>query len=183
MNHGNVNHGLAAVRVRFVVFAQAAASTDPPKRPLDNPAARKYVKASRFVATFYNLKRPVTEVCEPLDELACVAAVCPDKGETPKLPPDLLANQLRPVSVLDVRWMHHDRQDQAQRVDEQVTFSPLHFFARVVPTWPWGFRGFHRLTIQDGSRRRRLASLLLPNITPQLVMDLLPGAVLRQRLK
>ena len=136
------------------------------------------MKASRFVATFYDLKCPVTKVCEPLDELARVAAVRPDKGETPKLPSDLLENQFRPVSVLNVRWMHHDRQDQAQRVDEQMTFSPLHLFARVVATRPWGFRGFHRLTIQDGGRRRGIAPLLLPNITPQRVVDPLPGTVL-----
>jgi hypothetical protein len=49
---------------------------------------------------------------------------------------------------------------QAQRIDEEVSFASGELFASIVAMRPASLRGFHRLTIKNGRTRCRLASAL-----------------------
>src|SRR5258708_28766804 len=53
--------------------------------------------------------------------------------------------------------MHHDLEQQPHRIDEQVTFTPVHFLPAIISMRPTALRLFDRLAINDASTGRRLA--------------------------
>ncbi len=134
MNHRDLDKGLAVLHVFFVIFGQPATPTQPTKGSLDNPPTWQDVKASSVIAAFDDLKRPLAERLQPLDKFSCVAAVGPGERKAGILSFDLLKHQLRTVTVLDIRGMHNDGKDQANRVHENVTFSALYLLTSVIPS-------------------------------------------------
>lgn len=139
MNHGNLNEGLAIFRVFFIVLGQPPTSAQPTKGALDNPPTWQNMKAGNVIAAFDDLKRPLAERPQPLDEFSRIAAVRPDERKAGVLSFDLLKHQLRTVTILDIRGMDNDSKDQPNRVHKNVTFSPLDLFASVISSFAFFF--------------------------------------------
>ena len=73
--------------------------------------------------------------------------------------------------------MNHDQQQQAERVDQDMSFTPKDLLASVESALGAAtIRGLDRLAVEDGRRRLPLAPLLLPHQVSQAVMNTLPDA-------
>ena len=72
----------------------------------------------------------------PVDEVPLVPLVDPDLLQAAHVVEDAAQHQLRPVALLDVGRMDHDRQEQSQRIDENVAFAAVDLLPRVVAARP-----------------------------------------------
>src|SRR5262249_53057133 len=73
--------------------------------------------------------------------------------------------------------MNHDQQQQAKRVDQDMSLAPKEVLAGVEPALGAAtIRGLDRLAVEDGRGRLPLAPLLLPHQVSQAVMNPLPDA-------
>src|SRR5258708_17155077 len=72
--------------------------------------------------------------------------------------------------------MHHDLEQHPHRIDEQVTFTPVHFLPAIISMKPTALRRFDRLAINDASTGRRLASRLHAQALAQRSHELFPDA-------
>ena len=70
--------------------------------------------------------------------------------------------------------MDNDRQDQAQRVNGDVSFSTGDLFPSIIATFRSSLGGANRLAIDDGSRGSRFLPALLAYFLPQFVVNGLP---------
>src|ERR1035437_152744 len=102
MNHGQINHRLAAVGQSLVILAQPTVAAKPAKGAFHNPSLGQDDEALDVVATFDDLQQPAAKVLDPADQLPGIAAVGPDQLQ-PRQPADQLGQyQLGPVAVLEV---------------------------------------------------------------------------------
>jgi hypothetical protein len=72
--------------------------------------------------------------------------------------------------------MDHDRQDQAQRVHDDVTLATVNLLARVVTPRASDFGRLDGLAVDDGRAGRRLATLPASESVPQRVLNPRPRA-------
>src|SRR6516225_6407895 len=73
--------------------------------------------------------------------------------------------------------MNHDQQQQTERRDQDMSFTPKDLLAGVEPALgASAIRGLDRLAIDDRRRRLPLAPLLLWRQVPQTVMNPLPDS-------
>ncbi len=82
------------------------------------------------------------------------------------------------VAVLDVGGVDHGDQQEANGIDQDVTFPALDLLGRVIARNAAAFRGFHRLTVDHRGRGNGLAPLLLARLDGQGMVDAATGAVL-----
>ena len=133
--HSDLDHAFTALRQCLVVLAQSAVLAEPREGTLHNPTFGQDHKAMDRVA-FHDLDRAKEPTAGPVYELARVAAVCKDQLQSAKPRTQLPNQELGPVAVLDVRGMHDQRDDQPQRVDDQMTLAAQDLLARVVSPIP-----------------------------------------------
>jgi hypothetical protein len=134
MNH-QVDHAdqyprLAALRQELIVLGQPPVPGQPAEGSLHNPAPFQDDKP--LVRALDDLDDPGKPIQCPGDELTGVAAVGPDQLQTRKQPGQPLERQPSAIAVLNVGGVDDNRQDQPQRVDDDVTLAPDYLFARVV---------------------------------------------------
>ena len=79
---------------------------------------------------------PAAHGRRPFDQLPRVSAVGPNHLEPRKQAHELGQNQLGPVAILDVGRMDHDRQDQTEGIDDDMSFAARDFLARIVSPRP-----------------------------------------------
>ena len=71
--------------------------------------------------------------------------------------------------------MNHDRQQQAERVDQDMSFTPKDLLAGVKPALRAAtIRGLDRLAVKDRRRRLPFTPLLLSRQVSQVVVNPLP---------
>ena len=136
MDHGQVDHGFAAFRERFVVLAQTAITTEPSKGSLDDPTLGQNLKAGHIVAAFDDLQNPGAQFLGPLDQVPGVSPIGPDQLEPGELPDQFGQHQFGPVAILDVGGVDDHGQDQAQGVYDDVPLASLDLLAGVVAPRP-----------------------------------------------
>ena len=144
VDHGNLYHRFTAGRQSFVIFAQATVSAKPGERTFNNPSFGKHDELVQF-RSLDNLDDPAEGPLAPNDELAGIAAIGPDQLQATESAPQPLDRQHAAFAILNIAGMHHDGQDQSQRVDDDVPLSAVDFLARVVAVRP-PFRGASVLT-------------------------------------
>ena len=135
IDHGHVNHGFTAGGQRFVVQAQPTVLAEPSKRPLDNPPFRQDHEPVE-VPAFDNLNGASALTTGPVHKRTRIRPIGPDPSQPSKTPTHAFQHLRRPVAVLDIGRMHRHRQDQAERVYKDVTFTPFDLLASVVPALP-----------------------------------------------
>jgi len=82
--------------------------------------------------------------------------------------PDGLQHQLRPVAVLDVGRVDDDGEDQAERVDQEVSLAAVDLLTAVVAVRPPPFGRLDRLAVEDGDGGRPLLALGPPQMPRNL---------------
>ncbi len=133
IDHGNAYHGFAALNQRLIVFGESSIFAQPSERSLDNPALGKDDKLVR-VRTFDDFDNSAVPADRPIHKLSGIATIGPDHFKAPPSRPQLLDQQLAAITVLDVGRVNDQREDQAERVNNDVTLAPLGFLARIVPS-------------------------------------------------
>ena len=135
VDHRNADHGLTAFGECFVVFRQSPVSTEPGERPFHNPSFGQDFKGMDR-GSFHDLDGPATPSGRPVHEFARVPAVGEDDFQSSESSSQSFHQQLAAIAVLDVGRVHDQRQDQTQRVNDQMTLAALDFLARVVTARP-----------------------------------------------
>ena len=135
VGHGNEDHRLAALGQRFVVLRQSAVLAEPGKGALDDPSFGQHNELVQQ-GTLDDLDKTSVPATRPVHELPGIAAIGEDPLQTPETRSQLADQQFSAVAVLNIGRVHHERDDQAEGVDNQVTLAPRDFLARVVPTIP-----------------------------------------------
>src|SRR5213082_1284852 len=134
LDHGKMDHRLARQGPRLVVLAEPAILPQPSEGTLDHPAARENLEP--LVCAEDDGEEPVAKLRRPPDQLAGVAAVCPDDLQPREKAPQLRQHQPGADPVLDRGAVHHHGEQKARGIDYDVPLAALDFLARVVPTEP-----------------------------------------------
>lgn len=136
MDHRKLNQGFAAVGQRLVIFAEPAVTSKPGEGALHDPSLRLNYESLRLLVTFDNFDHAATGAPGPVDQPTSVPAVRPDQLQSAELALQTIDHQLCSVAILDARGMHDHRQNQSQRIDDQMAFPPFDLLPRVVPALP-----------------------------------------------
>ena len=70
----------------------------------------------------------------PIHKLPGITAIGPDDFKAPPSRTQLPDQQLTTVTVLDVGGVNDQREDQTERVNDDMALAPLGFLARIVPS-------------------------------------------------
>ena len=132
MSHGYVDPCLRRLTQFFVVFAQTTTPAEPCECSLDHPSARQHIELATVPWTLDDFKRPSCQAPYPLDQLSPIARVSPDQAQTLEPTFQFADNQLRSISVLNVRRMNHHIQQQSCGIHYDVSLPTIYLFARVV---------------------------------------------------
>jgi hypothetical protein len=135
VDHGNEDHRLAALGQGLVVLGESAVLSEPGKGAFDDPSFGQHDEPMQQ-GTLDDLDNASVPAAGPVDEAPGIAAVGEDQLQTPKTCSQLPDQQFPTIAVLNVGRVHHQRHDQAEGVDDQMTLAPKDFLARVVPTIP-----------------------------------------------
>ena len=136
MNHSYMNPSLRAFGQFFVVFAEPPVSAQPPKGALHDPPTGQHLKTMAVWGALDHLNHPASHGVSPIHQLSGIGAIGPDQLEPRKEPQKLAQHQLCPITVLDVRRMHHHGQQQPEGVNHDMAFASFHLLASVIATWP-----------------------------------------------
>ncbi len=136
VDHDDKDHGLTAGYQHFIVLAHTAVSTDPSEGTFHDPPLGQYRKARNLIASFDDLQCPAADSLRPIDQLPGVATVGPDAFQSRVQASQLAKYQFGSVAVLNVGRMDHHRQDQTERVDDQVPLPTVHLLAGIVAARP-----------------------------------------------
>ena len=117
----------------FVVSRQAPVAADPGQGAFHDPAFGQHDEAPN-IAALHDLERPTTGAGDERAHLGSgVATIGDDALDEWKAPPCLSQQRFGTVAVLDIGRLHVDVQQQALRVDEDVTLAPKDLLPSVVP--------------------------------------------------
>lgn len=132
IDHGDVDHRFATDRIGFVVLAQPAILAEPAERPFHNPTfGQRHKAADRN--SLDDLDHPSEHLPGFLHKIAGVTSVGPDDLQAAEQSGHFLQHLLTAIAVLDVRRMHAYRENQPERIDNNMPLSPGDFLAGIVP--------------------------------------------------
>ena len=77
-----------------------------------------------------------------INQFARITAVSPNEFKLCKAVFHLFKNQFRAISILYIRAVHNDTEDETKRVNQQMAFPALYLFTSVIATKPPFFTVF-----------------------------------------
>ena len=131
IDHGDTDHGFAGFGEGFIVFRQAAVFSKPCKCSFHNPPLGKDDKLVR-VRSFNDFNGPAIPAHRPVHKPSGITAIGPNHFEAPPSRTQLFDQQLTTVTVLHVGRVDDQCENQAERVNNDMTLAPKRFLARVV---------------------------------------------------
>ena len=134
--HSRVDPGFGGFRQCFIILAQSPAPAHPGESALHHPAPGQHLKAVAVPRAPHYPQSPTRQCRHPLDQLSGLAAIRPDQAQPGKPSGQLANDQLGPIPVLHVGWVHHHRQQQSLGIHHNMPFAAFHLLARVVPPRP-----------------------------------------------
>src|ERR1022692_950290 len=169
--HGQIDHSLGDFCSPLVAAVETAIASEPAKGAFDHPAAGQYHKFGRRIRTFDNIQDAAEGALRPTDQYPGIAAVGPDALDASIDGQRLFEQQSRSVAILHVGWQHHDHQQQAHGIDQNVALDAVDLFARVVAALPAALAGLDRLTVDDAGAGLAFAVIDQPDMVAQVGMD------------
>ena len=131
-DHGEADEGCGGSRIALEVACETAVAADPGQRSFDDPALWQDDEAVRLVA-LDDLQLPGAALGHGGGRFrTLVAGVGEDAlDEREQAACASVENQARPIAVLHIGRVDHDIQQQAERVDEDVTLAAGDLLARI----------------------------------------------------
>ncbi len=86
------------------------------------------------LGSFDDFNDPAVPANRPIYKLSGITPIGPDHFKAPPSRTQLLDQQLAAITVLDVGRVNDQREDQAERVNDDMALAPLGFLARIVPS-------------------------------------------------
>src|SRR5580658_7627957 len=169
--HGQIDHGLGDFGSPLAAAIETAIASQPAKGAFDHPAAGQDNKLGRRVRTFDNVQDAAEGALRPGDQRSRITAVGPDALNASIDRQRFFEEQARSVAILDVGWQHHDHQQQAHGIDQNVALDAVDLFARVVAAHAAALAGFDGLAVDDASTGLALAVVDQTNLVAQVGMD------------
>ena len=133
MDHGDTDHSFAGFGEGFIVFREAAVFSKPCKCSPDNPPLGKDNKMVS-IRSFDDFNDPAIPAHCPTHKPSGITAISPDDLEATPSRTQLFDQQFAAVTVLDVGRVYDQCENQAERVNNDMTLAPKRFLARVVPS-------------------------------------------------
>ena len=129
---GEEDEGDSAECEVLEILGEPSAAIEPSDRALDDPALWQELEA-RAIAALDDLELPIGDGVEELFELgALIGAVADDLLKKGKQSPHRLEQGRCAVAVLHIGRTHLHAQQQAERVDEEMTLLALDLLAGVI---------------------------------------------------
>ena len=118
--------------VTLEIAGQASIAADPGERPLDDPSLRQHNEAVE-IGAFDDLDFPASSPgCDFRHFRPLISGIGEDPLDERKTPPRLAQQAACAVTVLNVGRQNAHAEEQAERVDEDVTLAPGDLLARVI---------------------------------------------------
>ena len=136
MNRSYVQPRFRCTGQGFIVLAQPATTSQPRQCSLNHPPAWQHLKLMAGPGTLDDLQDPARHGHHPVHQLAAVASVSPDESQAWESSYQLIDDQPRPISVLDIGRMHHHRQQQAHGIYDDVSLSTVDLLTSIIATRP-----------------------------------------------
>ena len=133
VDHGDTDHGFAGFGEGFIVFREAAVFSKPCKCSLDNPPLGKDNKLVS-IRSLDDFNDPAIPAHCPIHKPSGITAIGPDHFEASPPRTQLFYEQFTAVTVLDVGRVNDQSENQAKRVNNDMTLAPKRFLARIVPS-------------------------------------------------
>ena len=127
---------------------------------------------------FDDLDIPISQLLgSPGPKAAIVATIGPQLADALEALGHSCQHQRRSVAIADVRSVNLQRQDQAQCINHQVTFTSIDVSAAIkAALWPADIGCLDTLTVNDRRTRLSLASQTPSHSFAQCRMDRFPDA-------
>lgn len=135
IDHRDEDHGFAAVGESLVVLRQSPVSSEPREGAFDDPSLGKHDEFPHF-GSLHDLDRAAIPSRSPTHEPACIATIGEDDLQPPKTRAQLFDEKLAAIAVLNIGGMNDQRQDQAERVHDDVALAAMRLLAGVVAARP-----------------------------------------------
>lgn len=117
----------------FEILRQPTAAAEPTERSFNDPPLREHLEAARLIGALDDLDLPVTERPHRGGRSGTlVRAVGGDARDERERPARLFEQRQGAITILDVGRVNVGRQDQAERVDQDMTLLPFDLLARVI---------------------------------------------------
>src|SRR5215813_15640952 len=97
-------------------------------------------------------------LADPREQLATIGAIDPDAPQLLAVATQALKQQLCAYGIRDTCCRHDHRQEQAYRIDQQMTLAALDHLAIVIATHARNLGCLDALTVQTACRRVLVAS-------------------------
>lgn len=156
MGGGDEDESLAVGGVIFIIFGEAPIVGKPTEGSLHNPTFGQDLETMKVRAFDHFQAQAATwqQCLEPLAEgWAGIAAIHPDQAQPTKGQLQFLELQPGAVAILNVGRMHHHRENQTQRVHQEMSFSSQDLLACIVAAHSSVVRYFNALAVEDRSGR------------------------------
>jgi hypothetical protein len=136
MRHSDIDHGFARCGVPLIVLAMSPVAPQPAEGSLHDPTLRQHHKTLDLRRPQDRLQQPAERVLDALRQVVpAVGAVGEDHLQATESGLQVAEEPQDPhrsVVVLNVRRMDDYRQDQPQRVDDNVTLAAVDLLGGVV---------------------------------------------------
>ncbi len=133
IDHGDTDHGFAGFGEGFIVFRQAAVFSKPCECSFHNPSLG-YDDKFVSIRSFDDVNNPAMPAHRPVHKPSGITAIGPDDFEAPPSRTQLFDQQFAAVPVLHIGRVHDQGENQAERVNNDMTLATQRFLARIVPS-------------------------------------------------
>src|ERR1017187_6590239 len=167
-NHSQIDHGFAGFGLSFVVAIESAVASEPTEGAFHHPAARQHLEGVK-VGALDDLDGAAPQSPGPFQQCSRVAAVGPDMFDAPASLPAEEGGQplFGPIPILNIGGKHHDYEEQADRIDQDMPLASVDFFAGVVTPLVARLGALDTLAVDDGRAGLPFAPFHLACLFPQ----------------
>ncbi len=180
MDHRHINHRFTGGSEVLVILAQPTILVKPAERALDDPPFRQDHEAFDVLGALDNLQADLAIGAEqgyPRFQDASIGTIGPDTAQPREPMPQDAQEELRSVAILHARSSHHHRDEQPQRVHQDVALAAFDLFGAVKARVPSSIGRFDGLRVDN--RGAGLAGVAFedPEVPAQGIVEPLPGAI------
>ena len=181
MTHSDIDHRVTRCGIAFVVLAVPPVAPQPTEGSLHDPTLWQHNESFDLCWSQYGLQQPSKGLLHTLGQVVPVVSAV-GKDHLQPVESGLQSaknrqNQYDSVVILDIRRMDDDRQDQPERIHNDMSLASVDLFAGVVTPLAADFGRLDRLTVDNRSTGRPLAAHGPPKHVPERVVNLLPSSI------